>query len=159
MLIKGEGNCSDLPPLRQPHEISPSSFDNIDKCNILNDYFCSISDLQDEQTPLPDFDDRGRSTLIDIDIQYQEIADVISLLNTNKAVGLDRISNRLLKEVMHEVAHPLCLLFNKSLQERKFPKNWKLAHVIPIFKSGDKSLVSNYRPIALLCTVSKISKK
>jgi hypothetical protein len=65
----------------------------------------------------------------------------------------------MLKEVMHEVAHPLCLLFNKSLQERKFPKDWKLAHVIPISKSGDKSLVSNYRPIALLCTVSKIFEK
>ena len=64
-----------------------------------------------------------------------------------------------LKEVMYEVAHPLCLLFNKSLQERKFPKDWKLAYVIPIFKSGDKSLVSNYRPIALLCTISNIFEK
>jgi hypothetical protein len=64
-----------------------------------------------------------------------------------------------LKEVMYEVAHPRCLLFNKSLQERKFPKDWKLAYVIPIFKSGDKSLVSNYRPIALLCTISNIFEK
>jgi len=75
MLVKGECNCSDLPPLRQPHEISPSSFDT-DKCNILNDYFCSISDLQDEHTELPDFDDRGRNTLTDINIQYQEIVDI-----------------------------------------------------------------------------------
>jgi hypothetical protein len=68
MLIKGECNCSDLPPLRQPHEISPSTFDNIDKCNTLNNYFCSISDLQDEHTELPDFDNRGRNTLTDINI-------------------------------------------------------------------------------------------
>jgi hypothetical protein len=91
--------------------------------------------------------------------QLFQIVNVISLLNTNKAEGSDRISNRMLKEVMHEVTHPLCLLFNKSLQVRKFSKDWKLAHVIPIFKSGDKSLVSNYRPIALLCTVGKIKKK
>ena len=153
MLIKGECSCSDLPPIRLPHEISPSTFDNIDQCN--NHYFCSISDLQDEHTELPDFDNRGRNTLTEINIQYQEILDVISLLNTNKPVGPDRINNRMLKEVMHEVTHPLCLLFNKS----KFPKDWKLAHVIPIFKSGDTSLVSNYRPIALLCTVSKIFEK
>jgi len=57
------------------------------------------------QSPLLDFDDRGRSTLTDINIQYQEIADVISLLNTNKAVGPNRISNRMLKEVIHEVTH------------------------------------------------------
>ena len=68
MLIKGECSCLDLPPLRQPHEISPRTFDNIDKCNTLNNYFCSISDLQDEHTELPDFDNRGRNTLTDINI-------------------------------------------------------------------------------------------
>ena len=106
------------------------------------------------QSPLPDFDERGRSTLTDINIQYQEIADVISLLNTNTAVGPNRISNRMLKEVMHEVAHSLCLLFNKSLQECKFPRAWKLVHVIPIFKNGHKPLVSNYRHITLLYSFS-----
>ena len=65
----------------------------------------------------------------------------------------------MLKELMHEAAHPLCLLFNKSLDERKFPKNWKLVHVLPKFKSGHKSLVSNYRDIALLCTVIKNFEK
>ena len=76
MLVKCECNCPDLPPLRQPHEISPSSSDNSGKCNILNDYFCSISDLQDEHTELPDFDDRGRNTLTAMNIQYQEIVDI-----------------------------------------------------------------------------------
>ena len=56
---------------------------------------------------------------------------------------------------MHEVAHPLCILFNKSLRERQFPKDWKLAHVIPIFKV---EINQWYGHIALLCTVSKISE-
>jgi hypothetical protein len=134
-----------------------SSFDNIEKCNILYDYF---DIYQDEHTELPDFDDWGRNTLTDINIQYQEIVDVLSLFNTNKAVDSNRISNRMLKEVMHEAAHPLCLLFNKSLQEHKSPQDWQLTHIIPIFKSGaDKSLVSNNRPIVLLCTLSKYFEK
>jgi hypothetical protein len=35
-----------------------------------------------------------------------------------------------------------------SLRDKIFPADWKLSHIIPIFKSGDKSSVSNYRPVA-----------
>jgi hypothetical protein len=40
-----------------------------------------------------------------------------------------------------------------------FPSDWKIAHVIPLFKNGDKSLPSNYRPISLLSCVSKVLEK
>jgi hypothetical protein len=79
----------------------------------------------------------------------QDTIDIISLLDPNKAVGPDRISNKMLREVKYEFAGPLCLLFNKSLRDKIFPADWKLAHIILIFKSGDKSPVSNYRPVAL----------
>ena len=59
----------------------------------------------------------------------------------------------------NEFAEPLCLLFNKSLHERVFPDQWKIAYVIPLFKSGDKSLPSNYRPVSLLSCVSKLLEK
>jgi len=123
---------------------------------LLNDYFCSITDLQDDDIPLPDFDDRGPNTLTDITVVEQDIIDIISLLDLNKAVCPDRISNKMLREVKYEIAGSLCLLFNKSLRDKIFPADWKLAHIIPIFKSGDKSSVSNYRPVALLSTISKV---
>jgi hypothetical protein len=37
----------------------------------------------------------------------------------------------MLGEVKYEIAGPLCLLFNKSLKEKKIPADWKLAHIIP----------------------------
>ena len=37
-----------------------------------------------------------------------------------------------------------------------FPSKWKDAYIFPIHKSGNKHEVSNYRPIAILCIVSKI---
>lgn len=40
-----------------------------------------------------------------------------------------------------------------------FPDKWKIAHVIPLFKKGDKSLPSNYRPVSLLSCVSKVLEK
>ena len=36
------------------------------------------------------------------------------------------------------------------------PSSWRIHKIVPIFKSGDASLVKNYRPISLLSNVSKI---
>ena len=51
------------------------------------------------------------------------------------------------------------MLFNNSLHQNIFPTDWKLAHVIPLLKAGDKSFLSNYRPVSLLSCVSKILEK
>ena len=48
------------------------------------------------------------------------------------------------------------MLINKSLQDSKFPDKWKLSLVMPLFKTGETDLPSNYRPIALLSNVGKI---
>ena len=39
------------------------------------------------------------------------------------------------------------------------PAEWCLHCIIPIFKSGDKSLVQNYRPISLLCSIFKVLER
>ena len=39
------------------------------------------------------------------------------------------------------------------------PQQWKLAHVVPIFKKGDKKDVSNYRPISLTCLTAKVMER
>ena len=48
------------------------------------------------------------------------------------------------------------LIFNRSLQVGYFPQSWKSSHVIPVFKSGDRSNIENYRPISILPAVSKV---
>jgi hypothetical protein len=42
------------------------SYEGVEKCEILNKYFCSITDLEDDGIDLPDFDDRGCNTLTTI---------------------------------------------------------------------------------------------
>ena len=51
---------------------------------------------------------------------------------------------------------PLLLLFNKSLSYGIFPDLWKNSFVFPIYKEGDKSDVSNNRPISILSTIAKV---
>ena len=48
---------------------------------------------------------------------------------------------------------------NRSFEEGIFPDIWKIANVIPIFKKGDKSQPSNYRPVALLNCIAKTARK
>ena len=50
-------------------------------------------------------------------------------------------------------------MINESLKSGVFPSELKIARIIPIFKSGDPSLLNNYRPISVLSFFSKIFKK
>ena len=48
---------------------------------------------------------------------------------------------------------------NLSFSKGIFPLQIKIAKVIPISKSGDKSQFNNYRPISVLSQFSKMFKK
>lgn len=100
-----------------------------------------------------------RETLCNIFIDEQEVLDIISILPVNKAIGPDLVSHKMLKATLFTVVKPLTLLFNRSLADNLFPYFWKIAHVIPLFKKDDPSLVSNYRPVSLLSCVSILSWK
>ena len=56
------------------------------------------------------------------------------------------------------IFQPIHYSFNFTLSQGVIPSEWKIHHIVPVFKSGDKSLVQNYRPISLLCNISKIPK-
>ena len=45
--------------------------------------------------------------------------------------------------------------FSLSLNNGIVPTEWRLHAITPVFKSGDKSNVKNYRPISLLSNISK----
>ena len=57
------------------------------------------------------------------------------------------------------VSKPLSILINKSLASGIFPNKLKIAKIIPIFKSGDPSSFSNYRPVSILPAFSKVFEK
>ena len=65
----------------------------------------------------------------------------------------------MLKTCSHTLAKPLTTLFNKLLENGNFPEEWKTASVCPVYKKGNKSEVGNYRPISLLCNMSKVLEK
>ena len=82
-----------------------------------------------------------------------EIGRLIDKLPNKKSSGYDQIDNILLKSIRNEIAVPLSKIFNKSLSQGIFPMCMKLAEVVPLYKSKDRSEKSNYRPISLLLTL------
>ena len=80
-------------------------------------------------------------------------------LKANKAIGLEKISARLLKISAHTIAPSVVKLLNLSIRISQFPKLWKCAKITAIFKSGDRTNASNYRPISILPTQSKILER
>ena len=51
---------------------------------------------------------------------------------------------------------PLQLLFQKCLDKHTIPAEWRVHAITPVHKSGDRTSVTNYRPISLLSNTSKV---
>lgn len=84
-----------------------------------------------------------------------EIGISLRKLNNKMIAGLDRIPSSIVKSCYSIFDIPLEIIFNQALREGVFPKLWKMAKVIPVFKSGRKSEIQNYRPISVLSNFSK----
>ena len=80
----------------------------------------------------------------------------INKLKLSHSCGHDNISSNVLKIIAMEVTPCWTLIINQVLSTGQFPKNLKTAKVIPIHKTGDKSLMKNYRTISILPVVLKI---
>ena len=88
-----------------------------------------------------------------------EIVDIIRAFQSKTSTDIDGMSMKLLKSVAIEISFPLAHIFNLSLKNGTFPSELKLSRVIPIHKGGKPDLCDNYRPIALLSSISKILEK
>ena len=83
----------------------------------------------------------------------------IDNLENKSSSGHDRISSKLLKLLKFELSKSLTLIINQMITTGVFPDSLKVSKIIPLFKKGDSSLLSNYRPISLLPTISKILER
>jgi hypothetical protein len=85
-----------------------------------------------------------------------EIDKIIHSLKCKDSYGYDEISSRILKISALYVLSPQTYIFNKVLSKSIFPERLKFSEVRPLFKKGDITEFSNYSPISLLTSFSKI---
>jgi hypothetical protein len=88
-----------------------------------------------------------------------EIENIIKALKPKNSHRYDEISTQLLKITAPFISSPLNYMCNKVITKGIFPDRLKYSIVKPLYKKGNKKVVSNYRPISLLTSFSKILEK
>ena len=127
-----------------------------EQANLFNDFFFE----QFSEASTYDIDiDYSNDWRFDIEFDHRRVRKILSNINANKAYGPDGIHGKLLKNCAVGLAYPISLLFHSCYNIGTLPREWKLGHIVPIFKKGDKHEVSNYRPISLTCLITKVLER
>ena len=83
------------------------------------------------------------------------VVEIVSKFDSNKSPGYDGIHPKVLKRSISAIAEPLCNIINFALAKGIFPDSLKVAKVIHVFKKGNRSFLTNYRPLFYLFLVLK----
>ena len=138
--------------LRSPQDIA----DNFNK------YFTKIGPQLANQIPkgkkhLKDFLSTPNPLSFEfLELSESRILNFISKMKSKSSYGADSISNKVLKFIAPTIIQPLKHLINTSLRTGYFPDELKIAKIIPIYKDSDSHKFSNYRPISLINSLSRL---
>lgn len=124
--------------------------------NICNNYFSSVGKNLSQNICLlggTNYKDYLQGNYINsffLKTTYKiEVINIINKLKSSHTVGADNICSIIIKAIVNEIAEPLAYIINLSLTQGIVPKMTKIAKIIPIYKSGDKNDIQNYRPISI----------
>ena len=89
-------------------------------------------------------------------IHLYEIHEKLKSLNAKLSAGPDELPALLFKRCSSSLTFPLYIIYNKSLKDGEFPKEWKNVFVTPIYKKGAVNDALNYRPVSKASIIAKI---
>jgi len=132
--------------------------------NCLNDFFCDVPSTLAAQLPKSDKSATSYLSQKQKLVRFAQVSEIevfllLESLDTKKSFGIDNIHPLLLKTAAFQIYRPLTFIFNISISQGIFPDSMKLAKVVPIFKQGSRFVCSNYRPISVLSSASKIFER
>ena len=132
--------------------------------NAFNDFFIGIGDVgvlnANTNNDFNQYMPRKANCALKFEpITVDTINRIIGDLKPKTSTGVDNISNKLLKFVKNVISEPLSIIINQMLKLGIFPDSLKISKVVPLYKKDDQTNLSNYRPISLLPSISKIFEK
>ena len=127
---------------------------DIQKADLLNKYFQSVF-VEDDNIPLSPML-KASTNMENFSITSTDLQRAIQTTDDKISRSPEDIPIYFIKRVADSIIFPLLYIFNCSLQTGEIPTQWKTSIISPIFKKGDRSKPSNWRPVALTSSFSRI---
>ena len=138
---------------------SSSASTDSEKATLFNHYFHSVFTSSSYTLPPVSSLPEPSSSLNDLHITESDTFEALNSIDPSKAPDSDNIGPNLLKHCAIALYGPLHHLFTQCLIQHNIPSEWRIHQITPIHKSGDKAIISNYRPISLLSCTSKVLER
>ncbi|XP_055589490.1 uncharacterized protein LOC129741736 [Uranotaenia lowii] len=152
---------SGLPAVLQLNDRIATS--SAEKCNLFAMHFSSVfSDLSPTADQIFAAVTRLPIDVLNLDvfsISEEMVLEAIGKLKYTTSAGQDGIPACVLKKCRTLLVKPLTHIFNRSLEQQKFPDLWKRSFMSPVYKKGDKQNILNYRGVTSLAACSKVLER
>ena len=89
----------------------------------------------------------------------KEISPIAKSIKTKNTHGYDGISTQILKVNSNYITSPLTYICNKVILSGIFLDQLKFSIIKPVYKKGDRTNLTNYRPISLSTSFSRVFEK
>ncbi|XP_055632829.1 uncharacterized protein LOC129773254 [Toxorhynchites rutilus septentrionalis] len=132
---------------------------NETKCKLFVQHFASAFGKAGPENPSNEFLDTVPADLVDVDcffVSEEMLFRAAHKLKSSYTPGPDGLPAIVLKRCIQPLSTPLLKIFRLSMEQAKFPAEWKKSYMFPVFKKGEKRSVRNYRGITSLCAGSKL---
>ena len=108
--------------------------------------------------PLKYLNEKIKESVLFSPVLENEVKNILMLLK-NSAGGWDGFDAQIIKQIKDFIISPFTHICNLSITTGVFPRQMKIANIVPIYKSGDNTLFNNYRPVSVLPLFSKILER
>ena len=115
-----------------------------EKADLLNETFSEVFTDENVDNVSSIMYQHDSSPLESVSISPDMILKKLRKLDPSKTPGPDGYHPRILKECAEPLCRPLLILFNKSIDDKSLPSQWKVGHITPLHKKGNKHDPRNY---------------
>ena len=132
-----------------------------DTAKYINDFFANIGPnlAKKHKKKWQFYGNEIQDSISALKINRGKINLLIDDIDITKSSGIDNLSSKCLKDASAVLVPQLCHIFKLSIEFGVFPKKWKIATIVALYKGGGNDNVSNYRPVSLLPVPGKLLEK